>query len=189
VVAAAVEDVPRDGGVRKLVGAHQVAPPDLRGVEPEVARDQLDHALRDSGCDRVADGPVLGGDPLVLRDDPERRVVVAEPVGTRQETEHLASLDDARARVRGVGADASRDRRAHRRERPVGGRRHFDAHRLLASVDVGDERLAARRDPLDGSAEHPRQGARGHVVLVDVDLDAEAPAHVGRDDAHALLGE
>src|SRR5206468_7399215 len=28
-----------------------------------------------------------------------------------------------------------------------------------------------------------------HVVLVDVDLDAEAPTHVGRDDTHALLGE
>jgi hypothetical protein len=34
-----------------------------------------------------------------------------------------------------------------------------------------------------------KRGAGGHVVLIDVDLDAEAPADVGRDDAHALLAK
>jgi len=189
VVAAAVVDVPRGGGVRELVGAHEVASPELRRVEPEIARDQLDHALGHGGRDRMPDGAVLGGDHLVLGDHLERRVVVAKPVRAWQEAEDLAALDDARARVRRVRTDGRRDVGAHPGQRPIGGRRDLHAHRLLAGVDVGEKRLAARRHPLDGAAEHLRQGARRQVVLVDVDLDAEAPAHVGRDDAHPLLGQ
>ena len=61
--------------------------------------------------------------------------------------------------------------------------------RLLARVDVREERLAAAGDELHRPAEGHREGACGHVVLVDVDLDPEAPAHVGRDHAHAMLGQ
>ena len=48
--------------------------------------------------------------------------------------------------------------------------------RRLATNFTGRPSVKARR-------------AGGHVVLIDVDLDAEAPADVGRDDAHALLAK
>ena len=189
LIAAAVVDVPRRRGVRELLGTHEIAAAHLAGVELEVARDQVDHALRHRGGDRVADRAVLRGDDLVLRDHAEGRVVVPQTVGPGQETEHLATFHDARARIGGVRPHRRGDRRPHRGEDAVAVGRDLDADRLLARVDVGQKRLASRGDELDGSAEHERHRARGHVVLVDVDLDAEAPAHVGRDHPHALLGQ
>ena len=56
-------------------------------------------------------------------------------------------------------------------------------------MDVGQERLAARGHPLDRPSERERQRDGGEVVLVDVDLDAERAADIGRDHAHALLGQ
>src|SRR5262249_1360851 len=49
VVSAVVDRPLADGGaarvVRHLVGLDEVAPPDVGGIEPKLARDQIDHAL------------------------------------------------------------------------------------------------------------------------------------------------
>src|SRR5439155_7796296 len=107
LIAAAVVDVPRRRGVRELLGTHEIAAAHLDGVELEVARDQVDHALRHRGGDRVADRAVLRGDDLVLRDHLEGRVAVPQTVGPGQETEHLATFHDARARIGEYGPTAA----------------------------------------------------------------------------------
>ena len=56
-------------------------------------------------------------------------------------------------------------------------------------MNVGEERLAATGDPLDRPSQREGKGAGRHVVLVDVDLDPEAPPHVGGDDTDPVLGQ
>ena len=187
VIAAAVENVAGRGRVREVIGAHEIAAAQLRRIDPEVAGDELDHALGDRGGDRMPHGAVLRGDDLVLRDHTQGGVVVPHAVRAGQETEHLAAFHHARARIGRVGADRRLDRGAHRRQDAVAVRRHLDADGLLAGVDVGQEGLAPARDELHGTAQRQRHRAGGHVVLVDVDLDPEAAADVGRHDAQAVL--
>jgi hypothetical protein len=189
LVAAAVEHVARRRGVGKVLRPHQIAAPYLGGVEPEIARDEIDHALGHGGGDRMAHGAVLRGDDLVLRHDAQRCLVGAHAIGPREQTEDLAALDDARARIRGVGPHRGGDAGPHRGQDAVAVGRHLDAERLLARVDIGQERLASARNELDGPPERQRERADGHVILVDVDLDAEAAADVGGDDPDARLAQ
>ena len=60
--------------------------------------------------------------------------------------------------------------------------------RVLARVDVGDERLQPVGDELDGPAELDRGRHGRHLVAVGVDLEAERAADVGRDDLHVVVG-
>ena len=137
----------------------------------------------------MSHGAVLRGDDLVLRHDAQGGVVVAHAIGAREETEHLASLDHARAGIGGVRPHRRRDRRPHRRQHTVAIGRNLDTDRLLARVNVGQEGLATAGDELDGATEPQGHRAGGHVVLIDVNLDAEAAADIGGDDAETVLGE
>ena len=137
----------------------------------------------------MSDGAVLRGDHLVLCHDAQGRVVVPHAIGSREQTKHLATLDDARTRICGVRSDRGGDARPHRGQDSVAVGRDLDADRLLARVDVGQKGFAPARDELDGPAERQRERAGRHVVLVDVDLDAEAAADVGGDDPNALLAQ
>ena len=47
----------------------------------------------------------------------------------------------------------------------------------------------AALDPLDGAARDDREQGHDEVFGQDVQLAAEAAAHVGRDDAHVVLWE
>ena len=60
---------------------------------------------------------------------------------------------------------------------------------MFARVDIAHEGLEAIRGELHGTPQHHAQRAGRHLVRIDVDLDAEAPAHVPTDDAHVLLGQ
>ena len=60
---------------------------------------------------------------------------------------------------------------------------------LLPRVRGGQQVLAARLDPLDGHAEPSRQQRQHQLLGIDLLLDAEPAADVGRDHAHPVLGE
>ena len=90
----------------------------------------------------------------------KRRVRPVIPRELRLESDDAAVLPDAQAR--GVLLIA------------VGGRRQ--------------EVLAPRLDPLDRPAETARHRGHQDVLGIHVALDAEAPTHLGRNDAHVLLG-
>ena len=60
---------------------------------------------------------------------------------------------------------------------------------LIAPCHRRDHVLGARLDPLDGPAGEARDLREHELLGVDVDLGAEAAAHVGRDDAHLGLGD
>ena len=125
---------------------------------------------------------------LVLRDHPQRRLVVPDAIGPGQQAQDLTALDDARARIGRVRAHRGGDAGPHPADHPGVVGRHLDLDHLLARVNVGEERLAARGDPLHGSPERERHRDGREVVLVDVDLDPERAADVGRDHPHAMLG-
>jgi hypothetical protein len=56
-------------------------------------------------------------------------------------------------------------------------------------MHIGDEGLGAARFEAHRPAEQLRQCRRRELVGIDVQLDAEAAAHVAADDAHAMLGD
>jgi hypothetical protein len=93
------------------------------------------------------------------------------------------------SRARRVRTDGGDDPRTHGGDDAVVPAGDLDVDRLLARLDVGDERLAARGHELHRPAEEDRQGDGGEVVLIDVDLDPERAADVGRDHSHAVLGQ
>ena len=154
LIAAAVEDVAGRRGVGKIFRVHQIAAARLGGIEPEVARDEIDHALGHRGGDRMSHRAVLRGDDLVLRHHAQGRVVVPHAVRPGQQPQHLAALDDARARIRRVRADRGGDARAHRGQDAHGRRprpRHGSSARARG-CRTGTTRAGSRRTSRGGRA-------------------------------------
>lgn len=71
----------------------------------------------------------------------------------------------------------------------VAGRADADVVDLVAAVDGHLHVLAARRRPLHGPLELARDVGAQRLFAVDVELGAEAAAHLGRDDPEAVLGD
>jgi hypothetical protein len=65
--------------------------------------------------------------------------------------------------------------------------REIDAH--VAALLHRHELVAAARDPFHGPPETQCQDGRNGVLAIDVVLDAEGSAHVGRDHADAVFGQ
>ena len=59
---------------------------------------------------------------------------------------------------------------------------------MVAHVDVGDEGFQPIGEEFHGSPEHLADGSDGHLLGIDVDLDPEAAADVGRNHPHRMLG-
>ena len=84
VVAGGAAVLEREPHVpRKLVGLDEVAPPHLRGLEPELARDQRDHALHHENAVRAAGAAIRGHDGFVRVGDFEFDRVILQPIWPR----------------------------------------------------------------------------------------------------------
>ena len=70
---------------------------------------------------------------------------------------------------------------------PVLGRGQLDLLDDVAAVDGRAERLRALLDPLDRPVQPPREREAERLLGVDVELGAEAAAHVGGDHAQPRL--
>ena len=66
--------------------------------------------------------------------------------------------------------------------------RHLGMRYMIAAVRVGEERLAAVRNPFHRASDALRRPQRHHFLGIDEDLRAEAAADIGRDDAQLVLG-
>ena len=171
-----------------VVGNH-VLPPEFGRVHAELLRGEVDDALGQRHCDRVADRAVLAGDVLVGEDDVQLRPVVLVLVGAAGQVDHLVALDAAGARVDRVGADGREVVEVEGEDLAgLGGRQaHLDL--VLPRMDVGEERLHPVRHELDRPAQHDRQRGRAHLIRVHMHLDAVGASDVAADHAHVRFGQ
>ena len=186
-IAAALEDVAEGRGVRELVAPHQIPASDLHRIELQIPRGAVEHRLHHHRGDRMAHRAVLGHQRLVLRDDVQLGLVVADPVRTREEPDDLIALHHAGARVAGPWSHARDRARSEAEHGPVGAHGRLDVDEVLAAMDVGRERLETIGDPLHRPSQPHGEQAGGDVVGVAVDLEAEAAADVRRDDTDLLF--
>ncbi len=135
----------------------------------------------------MADAAVLAHHVLVEEHDPRARPVVGRGIGAADQVDDLVRLDAARARIHRVGPDARDVVDLEGGDRAVPHDRRPALHRMVAGVDVADEALEPVGHELDRAAEHLRQRGGGHLVGVDVHLDAEGAADVLAHDAHLAL--
>ena len=98
--------MPADRGARIGAVPHQVAAPELDGVETKRLGGEIDEALGDGGGDGVADGAVLAGGGLVLEYDGGLGAQVGEIVGSADQVDDLVALHRAGARIDRIGTDA-----------------------------------------------------------------------------------
>src|SRR6185295_5051263 len=128
------------------------------------------------------------GGGLVLPGDAQPATIGSDVVRRAGEDDDLQALEDARARVDRIGAGLDQVVERERRDARVGAERHGDRNAVRARVDVRGESFHAVADVLHRPAGEDRGGAHRHLVVIDVQLDAEAATDVGRDYPNILLG-
>ena len=184
LVVARVVGQPARGRVREA--GDEVPAPDLDRIDPELVGEQVDHPLDEMrglgtagpavGVDRrrvgehVADGDVLLLDVVRARGHEQREV------------------RDRRGQQLQVGAHVLDQLAAEGLDAAVLVRGHLDVLQLVAAVDRRVHGLRSPLNPLDGPAGQARGLGQRELLGVDLELRAEAPAHVRRDDPHLALG-
>ena len=152
---------------------------------PQPARGAVDEPLHDERRDRAPHAAIRPHGRLVGGDAQALGVIVRHAIGPGQERDDLDDLDAERPRIDRVGADVGQDPRAEPEDRPGGVHAQLGVDDLVPGLGAGQQIFAAVADPLDRPPE--REGQRAHRDLLGVEhgLDAEAAAHVGRDDPDA----
>ena len=171
------------GGVRKIRLLHDVAPPELEGIDAGVARRDVEHELASDGLEHP------------------RAAVRAATRGvgdhTRARPTHLPDLvgagkkpQDARAAASGrVRTQVVDVLHLHRGDDAVVVER--DRHLCLLGTRVrrGDEVLVTVLRPLHRTAEQTRRERERGLLAPDVDLLPERAPDVGHDDVHLRDGK
>ena len=186
VVARVVGDA--DGHVgREVLRRDEVLAPELEPVHPQLGRHLVHHHLEEVGGlgpPRAADG-VRG--ELVRVDARDVGVDVRDLV-TAAGHEGRERRDERREQHL-VGAEVGDDADLERRDRPVALGPHLHVVDLVATVVGGLHVLRARLGPAHRPPELAGEPAHERLLAVDLELGAEAPAHVRGDDAQPVLGD
>ena len=173
---------------RRLVGKSldEIAPADFGRIELHLARrgfhQALDHVGR-LGPARAAIGVDRRGVGEHRRHfgvDRRRGVLAGKQRGVKY-GRHRGGEG------REIGAHRRTGVHAHRQEFAVAVQREFGASDMVAPMRVRDEGLGALGGPLDRPVDLLRGPGQHHVLGVEENLGAEAPAHVGRDHPYFLL--
>src|SRR6059036_3480204 len=172
--------------VRHLVGAHEVAPADLGGIEAEAARAEIHEPLHHEHRLGTAGGAVRRVQRLVGDDARPGVPVVRDAVGPRQVVDRVRREPVALGRV---GADVGEKPVVDRDDRAVAGEADTRLVGLLAVVAEAREVLASRLDPLHRPSEPQRRRRDQDLLGIDGPFRAERAADVGHDHANGLGGE
>ena len=165
--------------VGHLVGSHQVPPAQLRGVEAELAREEVEHPIHDEHRFGPPGPSVRSMGRLAGHDRPHLERRVGDPVRPQHVADRVVRLHDPPGVVRAL---VEQEPVTEREDGPVPRRRQLGVVDLLARVRGALEVLAPCLDPLDGPPE-PRRHHRDQDVLgIDRALGPEPAPHVGRDD-------
>ena len=169
--------------------AAEVAAAKLGRIDVRLARADVDQRLDSAARERLADAAVRAGGGLVLPRDAQAAAIGADVVRRPREQQHLQSFQDARARIRrvraGLGEIVERER-GNARSRI---QRHRYRDPVRARVDVRHEGFQAVADVLHRAPGEDRGGADRHLVVIHVQLHAEATTDVRGEHANVLLGK
>ena len=174
------------GGERHLLAPDQIPAPQLGRIQRERARGAIEEPVEDERRLRPPGAAVRRREALVGDEVPPAGAIVRDPV---RPDEMVDGVLGYRAAERRVGAVVPRERGLERDDRPIPAHAHPCLVDLIPIGRRGQEVLAPRLDPLHRAPEPLRHRGHQDVFRVDVALDAEAAADVGRDHAHHLLGE
>ena len=186
IIVAGVVGEAHGRGVGKL--ANEVASPQLRGIDPQLARRPLDDALEEVGRLGPPGSAISiyrGGvreDRLHLAIDVRRRVLTGKQ-------RRVQDRRDAGSERRQVSAHVGCRIDAQREKLPVLVERQLGRGDVIASVRVRQKRLAALGGPLDRPADALARPHERGLLRIQIDLGAEAAADVRCHDAHLVLGK
>ena len=182
VVREAGGRLPREVGV-----ANEVHPSDRDRIHAELACREVHQTLDDERGLRSSRAAIRARRRLVGEDALDRVGRRGDPVGAGDET---AAENRGQAREPlDVGTEVAEPGDAQAEERAVSPDRQLRRMRLPAAVLSREHRLVPCLHPLHRPAE-PAGGERGQdVLVVETELDAEAPTDLGRDDPDRVLGD
>ena len=184
LVLPAVVGEPRRRAVREPVRRNQVAPPDLRRIDPQPPGEHIHRPLDQVGRLRPPGTPVglvrRGVRERPLRPRPRRRERV------RPHDHRAGERRRRRPRPAVVGAAVVERVQVGARHPPVLPGVQRQPREQVAPVGRRQEVLAARGDPPHRPAQPPRQPADQHLLRVEVRLRPEPAADLRRDRPHLL---
>ena len=182
----AVVGHPVRAGVRQVVSAEEVAATQLGGIDPDLARGEIEEHL--AGQRLELPGTAVGGATNGIRVHGLRR-----EAGFRyavRAREQRADRGRAHHRPRrGVRAAVGHEVDADGLDHAVGIERDAHVGVLLARLARRDQVLAPILDPLHRCTELPAREHQAHLVTLHEDLLAEATAGVAHHDTDAVLGD
>ena len=152
-------------------------------------RRPVEQLLGHRAGDRLADRAVHAAGRLVLERDPEPRVVVRVGVGAGRHHDRHHAFADRRPPVDGVGAERGQSVDREAADLPVPADAEPRRHPLVAGVHVGDEGFHAVGHVLDRPSQQLAHRRDRDLLPVDVQLDPEPAADIGRDDPDQVLGD
>ena len=185
LVVARVVGEPRDHVVRELLVLDPVLLAQLHRVAAELVRQLVHDPLDGEGGLRPA-RPAVGVGRRLGGEHAGAGEVVGLHLVDRREHEGPEDRHAGRDELQ-VGAHVGEQLDLEPEDRAVLAGGDLDVLDLVAAVRGRLVVLAARLGPLDRPAELAGHDEGEHLLGVDVELGAEAAAHVGRDDAQLVL--
>ena len=169
--------------VRHLVGAHQIAAPDVGRVEAEAPRTEVHEALHDEHRLRTPRRTVrrvrrLGGDDARSRVPVRRHAVRTGKMVHRVERQAVA--------LEGIGADVRKECGVDADDAAIAGEADRGVVDLLPVLAQRRQVLAACLHPFHRPPKAPRRGGDEDVLGVHGALGSEPTADIGNEDPHPL---
>ena len=174
--------------MRELLRLDEVLPSQLGRVHPQLARQHVHRPLDEVDSFRAAGAAISVGGRLVGEDLGQLAadrwdVVDAGEHGKRKRRHDRGGEQEI------VSADVLNKAVPEAQQRAVALRRHVDVADDVAPVRGGQERFGAFLDPLHRLPELPGNGGQYVVFAVDLDLGAEATAHLGCNHPQLVLAK
>ena len=166
-----------------------VAPADLQRIDADRLGGPVEQLLGDRAGNRLADGAVHARWRLVLEHRAQPAGIILMGVGTGGHHDRHHALGDRRAAVGGIGADRGQRIDVDALEPPLGIDADPGGDGLVARVDVADEGFQAVGDVFDRLADQHRDRRDRDLVAIDMELDPEPAADIGRDHPDRVLGQ
>ena len=162
---------------------HQVAQAQLEGIEPEIARGDVDQPLDDVGRLGPAGAAIGRVGHRVGEDAGDAGLDARDSVDAGDAAD---VVEEEQRPAREIAADVDREIDLQRQEAAVGVHAQLGVDGDVAAVVVGEEAFPALRDPAHRAAELARGIEHEHVLGIGAALHAERAADILGHDADLI---